>query len=130
MNNLTLEKEVKRICSELISEKGFIAPIDVLLRLQYLSKVDYEKWRNGGIDYLERVCKVNLGKLSKINIIMRKHARIMNLTPSWTAYNKYGKGNKVRLRFSKSGNINIEKNYATHYISSHQMSKHKNESKS
>jgi hypothetical protein len=45
------------------------------------------------------------------------YARKHDLKPSWTAYNKWGKGNKTRLRFSKSGDENIEKLYATHYVS-------------
>jgi hypothetical protein len=40
----------------------------------------------------------------------------MNFKPSWTAYNKYGRGVRKRLIFSKSGDENIEKEYATHYL--------------
>ena len=131
MNTAELEKKIKRICSELINDKGYITSVDVLIQLQYLSKEDYENWRFGRIDYLERVCHVNLGKLSRINSFIRQQARKMNLKPSWTAYNKNGKGNKIRLRFSKSGNENIEKNYATHYVSLYKMKKteHSDESK-
>lgn len=39
------------------------------------------------------------------------------LSPSFTLYNRWGKGPKTKLRFSKSGNENIEKQYSTHYIS-------------
>jgi hypothetical protein len=33
-----------------------------------------------------------------------------------TVYNSWGKGPKVRLQFSKSGNKQIEESYATHYV--------------
>ena len=56
------------------------------------------------------------GKLTLINKTMRKTAIDLKLDKSWTGYNQYGKGVKHRLRFSKSGNENIEKAYATHYI--------------
>ena len=101
----------------LIKDKGVASPTDVLISIGTLSKEDYEKWRNGKIDYLERVCKVNLRKLSFINHEIRVYAQKHDLKPSWTAYNKWGKGNKTRLRFSKSGDENVEKLYATHYIS-------------
>ena len=39
----------------------------------------------------------------------------IDLKESFTFYKKYGKG-KVKLRFSKSGQDNIEKIYATHFI--------------
>ena len=51
-----------------------------------------------------------------INKIIRKIATDLKLDKSWTGYNQYGKGVKRRLKFSKSGNINIEEAYATHYI--------------
>lgn len=40
----------------------------------------------------------------------------MNFKPSWTAYNKYGRGPKRRLQFCKSGNSTIENAYSTHYV--------------
>ena len=35
----------------------------------------------------------------------------------WSDYRKWGKGNNVRLRFSKSGAESVERAYATHYVS-------------
>ena len=54
--------------------------------------------------------------MSFINHEIRVYARKHDLKPSWTAYNKWGKGENVRLRFSKSGDETIEKLYATHYV--------------
>jgi hypothetical protein len=51
MNNADLEKNIRRIISELSDEKGYICSIDVLLGLNYLAKTDYEKWRNGQVEY-------------------------------------------------------------------------------
>jgi len=129
MNNVDLEKNIRRIISELSDEKGYICSIDVLLGLNYLSKTDYEKWRNGQVDYLERVCQANLGKLTTINKIIRQIAAKMNLVPSLTVYNKYGKGPKQRLRFSKSGDFNIEKAYSTHFLNKYQIEKLKENKK-
>jgi hypothetical protein len=116
MNNIELEKKVKSLVHSLRYEKGIVCAVDILLRLEYLSKKDYEDWRFGKIDYLEKVCNVNLGKLTLINKTMNKTAVELKLEKSWTGYNQYGKGVKRRLKFSKSGNENIEKAYATHYI--------------
>jgi hypothetical protein len=63
------------------------------------------------------VCRVNLNKLSAINHEIRAFARKNDLKPSWTDYRKFGKGDRIRLRFSKSGEESIESLYATHYIS-------------
>jgi len=117
MNNKELHNKVQSAMYTLIKDKGIAAPVDVLIIVGVLSKEDYERWRHGKVDYLERLCKINLSKLSTINHEIRVYARKYNLKASWTDYRAWGKGSKDRLRFSKSGDENIEKLYATHYIS-------------
>jgi hypothetical protein len=116
MNNKDLDKEVKRLVHSNRYEKGIVCAVDILMQLDYLSKKDYEDWRFGRIGYLEQVCQINLSKLTLINKWIRKYSIELDLNSSWTGYNKYGKGPKQRLRFSKSGNKAIEDRYATHYI--------------
>jgi len=105
----------------LVKEKGVASPVEVLIAIGALSREDYERWRFGKVDYLERVCKVNLRKLSLVNHEIRAYARKHDLKPSWTFYKKWGthkesRGNAVKLRFSKSGDEAIERQYATHYV--------------
>ena len=122
MNNKELEEKVKHIAISLIYEKGFVCSVDILLKLNYLKKGDYESWRFGRIGYLEKVCNTNFSKLSLINKTIRKIAGELNLENSWTGYNKYGKGVSIRLIFSKSRNKNIEDAYATHYVDKKRVS--------
>lgn len=116
MNNHDIDNEVKRLVHQNRYEKGFVCAVDVLMQLDYLTKKDYEDWRFGRVDYLEKVCNANLSKLTLINKLIRKYSTELDLRGSWTGYNQYGKGVKRRLRFSKSGQKNIEDRYATHYI--------------
>jgi len=122
MNNADLDKEVKRLVHLNRYEKEYVCPVDILIQLNYLSKNDYENWRFGRIDYLEKVCKINLSKLTLINKLIRKHSTDLGLKESRSAYNKYGKGVKQRLRFSKSGKQAIEEAYSTHYIDKDRIS--------
>ena len=125
MNNQELKKKVNSAMYTLIKENGIASPVEVLMSIGVLSKEDYERWRRGEVDYLERVCKINLSKLSTINAEIRAFARNSDLKPSWTFYKKWKGGkskgrstvNTTKLLFSKSRNVNIEKQYATHYIS-------------
>ena len=121
MNKIELAKKINTIVSDVVNQKGYVSSVDVLINLGYLSKVDYEAWRKGKFEYLEKVCYVSLGKLSTINRLLKSIAAKMKLEPSWTGYNKYGKGPKVRLQFSKSGNENIEKGYSTHYLNKYRI---------
>ncbi len=123
MNNQELEKKVKRIINEVANKKGYVAPLDVLLELGYLSKQDHESWRFGKVEYLEKVCGVNLKKLSLINRIIRVQSSKMKFVPSHTIYKSWGKGPKRTLRFSKSGDRNIEKNYSIHHLNKYVIDK-------
>ena len=116
MHNADLDKEVKRLVHSNRFEKGFVCAVDILMQLDYLTKKDYEDWRFGRVDFLEKVCNINLSKLTLINKLIKKYATELDLKPSRTEYNQFGKGIKRRLRFSKSGDNVIEDRYATHYI--------------
>ena len=118
MNNQQLEVKVKTVSGSLLYKNGYVCSVDVLMELGYLSAKDYDNWRFGRVGYLERVCQVNLRKLSLINKSIRKFAVQQQLKSSWTAYMKYGKGPKKHLQFSKSGDDKIEKAYATHFVKS------------
>lgn len=124
MNNRELAGKVHSAVYLQCRSRGFAAPVDVLMEVGYLSKQDYENWRYGRVDYLERVCKANLSKLSLVMREMRSYAAKAGLKPSfcyykqWGTKKKNGQGRKpvIPLRFSKSGNPEIERQYATHFV--------------
>lgn len=124
MNNGELTAKVRSAVYLQCRNRGFAAPVDVLMEVGYLSKRDYENWRYGRVDYLERVCKANLSKLSLVMREMRSYAAKAGLKPSfcyykqWGTKKKNGQGRKpvIPLRFSKSGDAEIEQRYATHFV--------------
>lgn len=130
MNDKELKQKTNTACYTLMKETGVISTVDVLMEIGVLSKSDYEMWRRGGYDFLEGVCKINLRKLSTVNREIRAFAKKNNLNSSWTFYKQWSNGKAKpkkngqgtpaklpKLRFSKSGDDNIERQYATHYIS-------------
>lgn len=63
------EEKITRIKNSMdkqIEEKGFATVVDTFIDIGILEKLHYEKWRKGQVLYLEKVCKVNLNKLSEI----------------------------------------------------------------
>ena len=126
MNNGEIISKVHNSMYQQIKATGMAVPVQVLMDLGYLSQADYERWRFGHLDYLERVCKVNLHKLSFIMKEVRAYARKNDLKPSWTFYKQWGrKGMKpaIKLRFSKHGDEGVERGYATHFVSPAHMAK-------
>ena len=115
VNREELEKKLSNITSALLREKGYISLVDVFIGLGYLSEKDVEEWRMKRIPYLEKCIGVNLSKASYIVKTVRSNCIKGNLRESYTSYKSWGKGKKSALRFSKSGQSNIEVAYATHF---------------
>ena len=67
MNRQQIPSKLGAIISELLRHKGYVAAVDVFMKLGYLDSKDYENWRLKRIPYLEKAIKVNL---SRINYIM------------------------------------------------------------
>ena len=100
----------------LLREKGFVAPLELFVRMDLLSPESVENWRRGRIAYLEKVIRCNLGEASRILRILRMHAHDLDLKPSLTEYKRWSKGSRPLLRFSKTGDHNIEDAYARHFV--------------
>jgi len=115
-NRREIVKQLSLITVNLLKEKGYINFIDVFINMDILSKEDYEKWRFKRIPYLEKVIKINLAKINFILRTIQKKSQNDGLRISKTIYKSWGKGPKKLLRFSKSGDPNIEVAYSTHFL--------------
>ena len=107
---------IERAVAEQLAKGNVVAPVDVLVGMGLLRSEHLADWRRGRVAHLERVVTCNLSRVSRILRILRFHAHDLNLKPSFTVYNRHGKGPKQRLRFSKTGDPNLETAYATHLV--------------
>ena len=107
---------VVRAVGKLLARADVVAPSEILIEMGNLSKKNYEAWRKGQVPYLERVFEGSLSKANRILRIIGFHVHDLNMVPRQTVYRQLGKGKKRILRFSKSGDPNIEKAYSRHYI--------------
>jgi len=58
----------------------------------------------------------NLTRLSRLLRLLRFHAHDLDLVPTQTVYHRRGKGPKQALRFTKTGDANLEAAYARHFV--------------
>lgn len=107
---------IVRVVESILERGKVVAPIDVLVGMGLLDPKHLEDWRRGRVPYLERVIHCNMTRLSRLLRILRFHAHDLNLKPSWTAYTRWGKGPKQRLRFTKTGEQKLEEVYETHFV--------------
>lgn len=102
---------------EVLLARGKVAtPVDVLVGMGLLDPAKLEDWRRGRVPYLEKVIGCNLTRLSRLLRILRFHAHDLNLVPSQTAYMRWGKGPKHRLRFTKTDDGKLEEAYSRHFV--------------
>ena len=107
---------VAKATTKVLTRDDVLCPVNILMEMARLSKNNYEAWRKGQVPYLERVIEGNLSKTNRILRIIGFHAHDLNLVPSQNVYHQWGKGKKRVLRFSRSGDPNIENAYSRHYI--------------
>lgn len=116
LNRNSLIKKMSEASSVVLREKGYVSFVDVVIRMGKLSKEDYEAWRFRQVPYLERVITVNLPRINLMLRTLHQNAKKCGLRISKTAYKSWGKGARIPLRFSKSGDPNIEEAYSTHFL--------------
>ena len=107
---------IERVVAEQLAKGNVVAPVGVLIGMGLLRPEHLADWRGGRVAYLERMVNCNLSRLSRLLRILRFHAHDLNLKPSLTVYKRHGKGPRQQLRFSKTGDPNLEAAYATHLI--------------
>lgn len=136
MKDDELKRMVRGAMYRQCRDRGYAAPVDALIEIGALPKAKYEDWRFGRVDYLERVCTLNLRQLSLVLREMASCAKERGLKPSYSCYKKWGIKKKfgqkrpvIELRFSKSSDPNVERAYATHYVDSARVEELKSEKK-
>lgn len=90
-NHDNLVGEVGNSMYHQVNNTGYATAVQTLMGMHILSKEDYERWRNGQVPYLEKVCKANLKKLAAILNEMKRYATKNNLKPSFTYYKQWGR---------------------------------------
>ena len=115
-NGSKLEQRVVRAAQAALAERKFVTAIDVLVGVGWLEPRRVDEWRQGRVDYLERVVIASLGKISTAMQCFRRWAQACELEPSETAYVARTRDRRP-LQFSKSGDPEIERAYHTHWIS-------------
>jgi hypothetical protein len=116
-NRRKLQERVIKAAEDSFAAQNYVSSIDVLVGIGWLDAGAVKRWRQGQVDYLERVIQTNLARISEAMKLFRSWAVEKGLVPSETNYIAQQPGRQA-LRFSKSGYPTIEKFYRTHWISS------------
>jgi len=105
-----------RAVNSILGREDCVSPIEIFIEMGLLSVESVAEWRVGRLPFLERGIQCNLSKASRILRLLRMHAHDLNLRPSGTAYVRRTRGGRLRLRFTKSGDLKVEEAYACHFV--------------
>lgn len=111
-----LDQRVRQAAEAALSNKEYVSAVDVLLGIGWLAPSNVDAWRQKRIDYLEQAINANLPRISEAMHLFQSWATAKGLVASETDYVARQPG-RPALRFSKSGDANIERQYRTHWIS-------------
>ena len=100
-----------------LADHEYVSAIDVLTGMRLLSPATVESWRKGRLDFLERTIQGSPDKISRSLSLFWQWARDKGLRPSENRYVRVGREGTVDLRFSASGDPDIERTYRTHFVS-------------
>lgn len=112
----TLEERVYRAAETALAERQFVTVIDVLVGVGWLPMSSVNMWRQGRVDCLEAELQVNPNKLLTALKIFRMWAENRELQPMPTTYLSRSP-EPQELRFTWSGDAELEDAYRTHWVS-------------
>src|SRR5690625_6825080 len=86
MSRMKIEQRVYEHGEILMMDKGYVSPIDLFQRMDWLSEEKIKLWRFKKISYLESEIRANLSKINFALKTLKKFATENQLKPSTTEY--------------------------------------------
>jgi hypothetical protein len=111
-----IDRRVAEAAKAALAERQNVSVIDVLVGLGWLHPSNVDRWRQGRIEYLELVVFVGPDKIAAALEALLDWARERELRPSEMAYPARARDRRP-LRFTASGDPEIERLYRTHWVS-------------
>jgi hypothetical protein len=116
-NKSALAKRVVQAAEAALADHGYVSLIDLFTGMRLLSPGSVEAWRKGRIEFLEPMIQGSPNKIASSQSLFWQWARDKGLQPSETRYVRVGRDGPVDLRFTASGDPEIEKTCRTHFVS-------------
>src|ERR1700674_3229748 len=116
-NKPTIEERAVLSAERALARNNYVSAIDVLVLMGLLSPNHSENWRKGRIDYLEQFIQGSPNKIATALATFHLWAKERGLTPSEVRYVVEGRAGTRELRFTATGDPEVERVYRTQYLS-------------
>jgi hypothetical protein len=111
-----LQARVVAAAEAALAEQKVVTAIDVLQGIGWLPHARVDEWRLGRLACLEDGFSPNPHKLSAVLQMFQRWAESRGLIPRETVYISRTR-DRQQLRFTKSGDSDVERVYRTHWVS-------------
>jgi hypothetical protein len=115
-NRLPLAERVTRAAEASLADRDYVRPVDVFLRIGWLAASSAEAWQRGQIDCLESAVQSNPARISEALQLLRSWSTDKGMVARETPYVARTLQREA-LRFTASGDSEIEQLYRTHWVS-------------
>jgi hypothetical protein len=115
-NGQNLDDRVVRAAEGALTTQEHVTVIDILLGVGWLDASSLARWRQGRVESLESVLQANLARVSEAMKLFSEWAAQKGLKASEARYVSRST-QPSELRFSVSGDADIERLYRTHWLS-------------
>lgn len=111
-----LEGRVARAAEAVLARQRYVSALDVLLAIGWLAPSHLAEWRQGRIECIEQALQAKPTRVAQAMRTLREWAQRQGLAPSEIAYTARTRDRRP-LRFSPSGDPEVERAHRTHWIS-------------
>jgi hypothetical protein len=115
-NRVPLDDRVAKAGERALASQHFVSAVDVLVGIGWLNFRLMQNWQRGQVDCLEDVIQINLPRIREVMQLLQSWATARGLIASPTAYVDRTPQRRT-LRFTRSGNPEIEASFRTHWVS-------------
>jgi hypothetical protein len=112
----SLTERVREAAERTLAAQHYVSLIDVLLRIGWLYPGAPREWQQGRIECLEAAMQIAPERLLEAMKLLSDWAAAQGLVPSEGGY-VARTPTREQLRFSKTGNPDIERRYRIHWVS-------------
>lgn len=107
---------IERAVLGILTEGPTVTPVEVMVRIGWLTRQNLEAWRRGRVPYLEAVVQNNLTRLRRFLRILSFACHDIKLTGTPGEAPRRATGRAIILRFTKTGDPRLEAAYARRYV--------------
>lgn len=124
-NRRPLAERIAEAAEAELTHSNSVSLVHVFLRIGWLDPNTARRWQQGQVDYLEQAIQTNPLRIREAMALLESWATAKGLIPSEVSHVARSPARQA-LRFSETGNPEVEQRYRTHWLARDVSEKERN----